>query len=289
MNREIFANPGDGQQNENETSAKYTQKDYSLMLKRNERKVDVAHEIPLDENHQAKLMAFISDLVSEDVETEPTPMESLTYDERQYISGPVHASPNYLLEGDTFRDKTPETYSIWVIGNKDIVDPYANGVCKKCFHNFDNYSHGAYWGTYWPDVSPNSIDLQNATVIEDDAFAYCSNLSKINIPNVIEIGVDAFQESGVEMVDLPNATIVNTGAFRDSPVKYLIAPKLETTGQYAFSNIKIKDLNLPKLQTIGSYSFAYCRELESICIPSANYTGRNAFFGCTSLVEVNLP
>lgn len=175
------------------------------------------------------------------------------------------------------------------MGDKDIVDPYAKGVCEKCFYNFDNYSYGAYWGTYWPDVSPNSIDLPNATIIEDDAFNYCSNLRKINIPNVIEIGEDAFQQSGVEMVDLPNATTVNTGAFRYSPVKYLIAPKLETTGWYAFSSTKIKDLNLPKLQTIGPYSFAYCGELESICIPSASYTGRDAFIGCTSLVEVNLP
>ena len=109
VNRGIFASPRDGQQQqqEDETSTEYTQKDYSLMLKRNERKADSAHEIPLDENHQAKLMAFISDLVGGDVETEPTPLESLTYDERQYISGPTNASPNYLLEGDTFWNKTP--------------------------------------------------------------------------------------------------------------------------------------------------------------------------------------
>ena len=86
------------------------------------------------------------------------------------------------------------------------------------------------------------------TSIGDTAFATCSTLTNITIPNTVKhIGVDAFL----------NCSSINS----------IIIPD--------------------KVESIDSYAFGWCSSLESIIIPnSVTYIGYGIFAGCDSLTSV---
>lgn len=82
--------------------------------------------------------------------------------------------------------------------------------------------------------------------IEDEAFAGCTDLEKVNIPRVSFIGKKAFE---------------------------------------GCSNIKGK-LDLPEVGAIGEEAFAGCTGLKEINIPEIEGIGKNAFKGCSSLKKI---
>ena len=122
-------------------------------------------------------------------------------------------------------------------------------------------------------VEYNNI-LFNVTSICSSAFAGCSSLTNIVIPNsVTTIGDIAF----AGCTSLTDVTIGNG---------------VTTIGDSAFFECaSLTDVTIGNsVTTIGYYTFYGCTSLTSISIPN-NVTsiGRNAFVGCNSLTNIVIP
>jgi hypothetical protein len=116
---------------------------------------------------------------------------------------------------------------------------------------------------------PSSINFENGLIetleIGDEAFANCSMLENVTLPNtVLSIGIRAFEGCGnLETINLGNSLI--------------------NIGNNAFLHCReLKSIDLPEsLINIESFAFAYCHSLESINIPNfVQVIGNNAFVGC---------
>ena len=119
-----------------------------------------------------------------------------------------------------------------------------------------------------------SISLPSTLIsIEDQAFAYCTGLNEIIIPNgVTRIGGWAFSGSGLMQIVIPDSvTQMGNGVF--SSCENLISVQLPSG-----------------LNCLESDTFAWCSKLESIIIPdSITYIGSRAFYDCTNLKNITLP
>ena len=137
----------------------------------------------------------------------------------------------------------------------------------------------------------------SVTSIGEDAFAYCSSLTSITIPNsVTSIGDYAFEScSSLASIAIPNSvTSIGYGAFfRCSSIATITIPNSVTSiGKSAFEDCSsLTSITIPNSVTsIGNYAFESCSSLTSIIIPnSVTYIGDYAFRDCSSLTSVIIP
>lgn len=109
--------------------------------------------------------------------------------------------------------------------------------------------------------------------IGDRAFAYCFQLTSLNLDGVQEIGARAFQEC----IALESIHFGST---------------LTEVGNYAFySCTKLTSLAFPaNIAKIGDYAFYKCTGLAQIDFGSGvKEIGASAFYGCTALTTLNIP
>ena len=111
------------------------------------------------------------------------------------------------------------------------------------------------------------------TSIGDYAFANCSGLTSVTIPDgVTSIGDYAFYFC----LRLTSVTIPDG---------------VTTIGEYAFSHCTgLTSVTIPDgVTTIGEYAFSYCTGLTSVTIPgSVTSIGNDAFYFCTGLTSVDI-
>lgn len=97
-----------------------------------------------------------------------------------------------------------------------------------------------------------SIDLTYITEIGNDAFANCSNLSQITMPQgEFTIGENAFVHCGPSVIDLSNATSIGNYAFNSN------------------ANLTTVIVNRDTPATVGMRVFDTCNALQSIYVPDA--------------------
>ncbi len=180
----------------------------------------------------------------------------------------------------------------------------------------DEYSGNVYSGSL---TIPSTVRYNGTTypvkMIDDDAFAYCHNLTSITIRNsVTSIGSWAFYNcSGLTTITIPTSvTSIGDGAFYNTPwfnnksdgVIYInnllytykgtvipqsITVKTGTTSICggAFSGRSgLKSIVIPNsLTTIGDGAFSGCTGLTSFDANSLTSIGNMAFYGCTGLTS----
>ena len=141
------------------------------------------------------------------------------------------------------------------------------------------------------------IVIKDGTLgIGDDVFYYCTNLTKITLPDGLKvIGQQAFRNCSIISVDIPNSvTDIGRSAFGScyhlSSLKF--GDNITTIGDYAFKSCPFSGpIIIPdKVISIGSEAFSYCRGITSVKIGhSVKTIGRSAFEGCVKLEAISIP
>ena len=130
------------------------------------------------------------------------------------------------------------------------------------------------------------------TAIGTYAFNGCSELTDVDLINVVSIGNSAFRScEKLAEVDLQNATSIGQFAFNSCGLISVDLSKVETIGNQAFRNCKsLITVDFPSnLKVIPSYAFAGCTSLSSITFRS-DYTEiqANAFRDVTHIDDMEI-
>ncbi|MDE6634435.1 MAG: leucine-rich repeat domain-containing protein, partial [Bacteroidaceae bacterium] len=150
-------------------------------------------------------------------------------------------------------------------------------------------------------VIPESIAYDDVTysvtTIGNSAFAYCTGLTSITIPNsVTAIGNSAFNScNSLTSVTIPNSvTSISNYAFADCRglISITIGNSVTTISQRAFAGCEsLTSVTIPNSVTsIGETAFEDCSGLTSVIIPNSVTTiGHSAFYGCEGLTSITIP
>ncbi|MBP3396603.1 MAG: leucine-rich repeat protein [Clostridia bacterium] len=179
----------------------------------------------------------------------------------------------------------------------DVLYLFANSGCTV-----PSVVDGNYVYRYYAPVF-TSVDLSAATGIGEDAFAYCrelttvqlgagikeipdrafggaDKLSTINTENVEVIGDNAFSETALTEIDLSSAVSIGEYAFVyvEELARVIFGEHAFTVGEGAFSYCKAlaETTNLALATQIADYAFAYTALTEAD-LSGATHIGTNAF------------
>ena len=79
-----------------------------------------------------------------------------------------------------------------------------------------------------------SVSMPYIYTIENCAFCDAANLTNVYMPNVKNIGMDAFNSTNLMSVDLPNAEYIGEAAFISTPITYAGLPDNANVHEWAF-------------------------------------------------------
>lgn len=123
------------------------------------------------------------------------------------------------------------------------------------------------------------------TKVGSSAFAYCTALTEVDLPNVTELRAMAFLNcKSLESVNLPELTTLGN--------------TVESIASRLFENCtSLRSISLPKLTILTQAIFRGCTALENIYLPEADAKGimggvnfgTELFGNCKSLKTINLP
>jgi hypothetical protein len=138
-------------------------------------------------------------------------------------------------------------------------------------------------GAFWNNTTVESIRLpESVTCVAGDAFVYCDNLKRVNIPiNVEVIGDNPF--AGCPDLVIENASdsfVLENGVLFDKERKSIIHySPLKADAEYTIPE---------SVEWIGKHSFYKCLNLKRVTITkNVAYMGNNAFSDCLNIALVN--
>lgn len=127
-----------------------------------------------------------------------------------------------------------------------------------------------------------SINLNNVTIIEDEAFAGCSSLKTVEgLERVTDIGAMAFADAAITSLNLSSAQRIGNSAFfissgAQAPVEQpytsvKLGNALKSIGISAFFGGGEREINVPaSVEYIGEAAFASSKNLVSVTVDNGN-------------------
>ncbi len=139
------------------------------------------------------------------------------------------------------------------------------------------------------------VNLENATTIQDSAFANCTSLAEVSMPRIDT-------ESNMGSAVFSNCIMLETAEFGENGV-YIpehtfegcnfstldCFDTVETIAAYAFANNdSLTDVSMNSVTIIADSAFENCSNLTSAHFPSVTYIEYCAFKNCSSLSTLTL-
>lgn len=146
-------------------------------------------------------------------------------------------------------------------------------------------------------IIPKTYNGYPVSAIGDRAFADCSTLTRVTIPDsVISIRISAFGGcSELTSVTIPDSTtsIRDAAFYRCNKLASIILPNsLKSIGARAFEECSsLISITIPNgVTSIGNDAFSHCRELTTIILNAENCTNVNSpiFASCSSLTDLTI-
>lgn len=157
------------------------------------------------------------------------------------------------------------------------------------------------------------VDIPNIKIIGDECFNGDNKLSKISIntvkkigssaftdcisctfdnnnfeyPYLLEMGVEAFCESGITNMCANRLKEIPKNCFLNSSLEYFRGDRVERVEEGAFNYSNLSNFVLPNLKYIGFLSFAMTQIQEFVS--DLKYIGGMPFFTCVNLKKIVLP
>ena len=225
--------------------------------------------------------------------------------------------PSVSADNDPFGNAIYQNATLYV--PEEALEAYKNAECWNNFQNIKGFETPTLYFDYddnnmtatvtgankdklsselvIPETTTHNGNTYSIVAIGDDAFAGCSSLTSVTIPNsVTSIGDNVFYEcSGLTSVTIPNSvtSIGDYAFFRCSGLTSVTIPNSVTyIGDDAFNGCSsLTSVTIPDgVTSINEYAFASCSSLTSVTIPnSVTSIGNSAFNGCSGLTSVTIP
>lgn len=154
-----------------------------------------------------------------------------------------------------------------------------------------------YVGSEEEIVIPSEIDGHNVTIIGDDAFYFCSSITKVTIPNtIISIESQAFRacQNLREIIIPENVAYIGINAFSSctnlQTVYYNAKDCTTLDGIFTWCPNLSTVIFGDTVTVIPEGIFTGCETLTNLSLSkSITIIGEDAFYRCTSLAEVVIP
>lgn len=123
-------------------------------------------------------------------------------------------------------------------------------------------------------------------------FIHCKSLKSIDLPDCIEETTDVFENcTSLETVSLPKGLKVLNGFENCKSLKHLTVPEgVVETDRALAGCTRIESIDLPEsMAVIHTSTFKNCVNLKSIVLPGVEFVHMTAFKNCVSLESVEMP
>ena len=142
-------------------------------------------------------------------------------------------------------------------------------------------------------VHGSSFYNGEATKVNYAFFSEDTELTSVDLPEVVETGAYAFQNcSSLVGVNLPKLKLATGGEFQGcTSLETIDLPNLIEVTAYGlfYGCTALKNVNLPNLVQLSpsGSGFKDCTSLEQIVLPKCRSTGNSAFENCTNLKVID--
>lgn len=156
--------------------------------------------------------------------------------------------------------------------------------------------------TEWEYVNIlETIDYNNevyqVSSIGKDAFAQCSYMMGVTIPNsIISIGENAFAHcSSLTDISIPSGlSTISEKTFYGCTnlIKIIIPENVSVIGKFAFADCyQLQSITIPNSAiAIGEGAFRNCSGVRTVTIPEKlSAIEKQTFFGCSNLINITIP